>query len=116
MNFWTGYFAAKALSGDGGKDGFIIPFEVLFISGAVGITSESWWAFGGTMLAFLVILSIRQLAWIFIVIMSLGWGTLGYELGKSFSHGMGAPIVVGGVFFLVSLGSHASGLEDFDGQ
>ncbi len=116
MGFWSGYFTAKALSGDSNNNGgcilCVLPFlEVFIISGEFGKSCHSWWVFGGCLLGMLILLSIRPFAMAFSLVMSAAWGYDVYSMMAEFSDDIGARVVLGIIAFFIVLGSHLVALD-----
>lgn len=88
-------------------------FEVLFISVAVGLTTQSWWIFGGVLFGMLIMTWVRKLAIVLTVILTLLWTTIGFAIGFGF-WGWGAGLVLGILALLITAGLHASAIEWID--
>lgn len=113
MNFWTGFWVAKALESKPQENGgCLVPLEIIAISLAAGHFCNSWWAFGGALLGLFFILANSRLSTLFSITMSLGWGCVGFLIGSQLIHDIGAAVVLAIIFALIAFGSHVSFLED----
>ncbi|WP_447868307.1 hypothetical protein [Rahnella aceris] len=84
--------------------------EIFIISAVCGFVGSSWWAFGGSLILLFIILSVKVLSQIFMVVLSLGWGLVGYGIGSVFGS-VGAMVVLSVIGFICGLGLHLSGLQ-----
>lgn len=90
--------------------------QITLLSIGLGIYFKSWWVFGGTILGFLIGLNIKPLAVIICILLSVGWGLVGYGIGLLFESNP-ASIVLAIIGLLSGLGTNFSGLqwvEDID--
>lgn len=92
------------------KNSNILFLEILLIAVAAGVEFESWWVFGGTLLALSVALYIRAVAIPFMVILSVFWGLFGYSIGVA-ADSIAASVVLGIIAFLMGIGVHFSALQ-----
>lgn len=84
--------------------------EIVVIAIAVGLWAHSWWAFGGALLGLFLALRVPVLALILVVLLSAGWGFIGWAIGTMFAN-LGAQVVLATLAFVAGLGAHLSGLE-----
>ena len=85
--------------------------EIAIIAIGVGIGSQSWWIFGATVLGLFITLAIPALTIALAILLSIGWGLIGYNIGNAFSDGMAAPLVLGAIGLLCGAGTHWAALE-----
>ncbi|MBU4348724.1 HNH endonuclease [bacterium] len=88
----------------------IIFNEIWIISIALGLYFKSWWVFAGSIVGLGIIISIEELAKIFIIIASLSWGCIIGGIGALIG-GSPAMIVLGVFGFLGSLSAHQFSLQ-----
>lgn len=91
----------------------VIFAEIFIIALAIGLNTESWWLGGGVLFLLAIMINFKKLAYIFSFILSIFWGMVGYALGSLFES-TGAMIVLGILAFMISLGSHLSGVEELE--
>jgi hypothetical protein len=79
--------------------------EAFGIAAAIGFEFQSWFAFGGALVGFFLLLSMnKNAATIFLAILAFGWGYIGYCLGDLLSNS--AAIVWGFLGLLAGIGCH----------
>ena len=76
------------------KQSGILMTEIFIIAVVCGLYFTSWWVFGGVLL----------------VLLSVGWGAVGYGIGSMFGS-TGASIVLGVIGLLAGVGSHLGALQ-----
>lgn len=85
--------------------------QILIVAVIIGIATESWqWAVG-SLLILLIALMIRLTALILVLLLSLCWALIGYEVGRSFFDPPYARFILTGVCFLVAFGVNRSDLN-----
>jgi hypothetical protein len=76
--------------------------EELFLAVAAGIAFRSWWVFGIAVVAAIVIERIRVLLGLLSLLLSLGWGVIGFQIGGGLMNLRGgAPVVLGALGLLL---------------
>ena len=85
-------------------------FEIILLSIAVGIGTQSWWWFGGIFLGSFIIICIPILNIIFSIFMSILWGVIGYALGEGIGAN-GANWVIAIIATLIAGGMHMGAIE-----
>ncbi len=88
-------------------------FEVLFLAVAAGLTTSSWWVFGGCILGMLIMTWVRKLAIVLVIILTLLWTVIAFAVGLNF-WGWGAALVLGVLALLITAGLHMGALEWMD--
>jgi hypothetical protein len=90
----------------------ILTGQILLVAIAIGIGTGSWrWGIG-SLLGLAVALVIKPAAILLIMLLSLGWGIVGYEVGTSFDSA-GARYILASVGFIVGLFVNSCGLAPF---
>ena len=92
------------------KQSGILMTEIFIIAVVCGLYFTSWWVFGGVLLGLIIGLFIPQVAIPFIILLSVGWGAVGYGIGSMFGS-TGASIVLGVIGLLAGVGSHLGALQ-----
>ena len=87
----------------------ILWFEQLLFSALYGIAFRSWLVFGVMFLGSFWMLNGRRGTVHMIYAMSLLWGFIAFSIGYSISWGWAAAL--GGLFFLVGIMAHLTGLK-----
>ena len=87
----------------------ILFLEVLIVSAVIGFVLTSWIYFGLSIFVMMFCLLFRPLAVLLSLVISIGWGIIGYLIGTLFSHD--ASIVLGIIGLLSGLGMHMSAIQ-----
>lgn len=87
-----------------------LAFEEFIITAAAGVITMSWWIFGSSLLAFLVISWIRPLRNVLYFILTLAWGAVGWWLG-TLTGSIGASAVFSILALLITGGLHIGASE-----
>lgn len=85
--------------------------ELVVIALCAGGATKSWYWGGGTFLALTASLAIKPLRILLILILSAGWGALGYLVGLGVGKEAAAGVVCGGIASIVALGCHLAATE-----
>lgn len=88
----------------------VLMIEIMIISIGFGLFTQSWWGFGGILIALMMSMHIPFIAIPLMVVLSVGWGIIGYGIGSLFGS-TGASVVMGGIAFLAGIGTHMAALE-----
>ena len=91
----------------------IIYGEIFVIVLAIGLKTESWWWGGGIFFLLIILINIKKFVYIFSIVFSIFWGMVGYAIGSLFES-MGAMVVLAILGFMISLGTHLSGIEEME--
>lgn len=91
---------------------FILSFEILIFSIALGLGFKSWYVFGASILLLSLFISNTYLSIAFSFLMIVGWGFIGYLIGSVFG-GIAPKIVLSILAFVTSIGIHFSAVEHF---
>jgi hypothetical protein len=84
--------------------------EIAIIAIGIGLITQSWWWGGGIFIGFIIALFIKPIAIFLMIVLSIGWGVVGYAIGAAFDS-TGAMIVLSILGFLAGAGLHFSALE-----
>jgi|SRR5690606_7718636 len=84
--------------------------EILIISIISGLYWDSWLIFGSLLFSLIIFLTIKPLAIILCIFLSLSWAIIGFFIG-SFFNSTSASIVMSLIGFFASLGIHLSALN-----
>ncbi|WP_217511854.1 hypothetical protein [Vibrio metschnikovii] len=84
--------------------------EMTIISIVIGLYAQSWWIFGITLAGLIIALFIPIIAIPLMVVLSIGWGIIGYGIGALFGS-TGASVVIGIIGFVAGIGVHFSALQ-----
>jgi hypothetical protein len=87
----------------------LVYFEIFAIAALVGWYQTSWYYFGGALIGLVILLMIPFVNLLLAVAFAVGWGFLGYSIGKLISQD--ASYVIGGILFLSGLGVHMAAIE-----
>ena len=84
--------------------------EIFIISSGLGLYTQSWWIFGTTFIGLIIALFIPAIAIPLMIILSIGWGIIGFGIGAIFGS-TGASVVLGIIGLLAGLGVHFAALQ-----
>jgi hypothetical protein len=85
-------------------------FQILIVAIVAGVYKESWLVFGGAFLGLMLVLMIPVIGKIVGLALAGAFGGIGYILGNEW-WGQEAGYVVGGLFFMISLGASFGGID-----
>lgn len=86
-----------------------ISIELFLIPVIIGFSLHSWIAFGISLVVMFVLFLNRKIAPILSIVLSLGWGVIGYGIGHIFN--LSASIVLCILFFILTYGLHLSAMK-----
>lgn len=87
----------------------IIAMEIFIIASFAGWYYKDWFVFGGVLIGLIVAMYTPIINILLALILSVGWGGIGYFLGILMSQD--AAYVIGGLALLSGLGIHLAAIE-----
>jgi hypothetical protein len=87
----------------------IIAIEIFIIASFTGWQYKDWYVFGGVFLGLIIAMYIPIINILLALVLSIGWGGIGYFLGNLLSQD--AAYVIGGLALLAGLGVHIAAIE-----
>ncbi|QPA33420.1 hypothetical protein [Thermaerobacillus caldiproteolyticus] len=85
--------------------------EIFIISVILGAMTHSWWVFGVCFIGLIACIWFEKTAFYLAIILSIGWGILGFLIGLNWIDNTGAAVVLSILGLLCGLGVHMAGLE-----
>ncbi|WEG14179.1 hypothetical protein PU629_07380 [Pullulanibacillus sp. KACC 23026] len=93
------------------QQGFsFLTFEIFVVSVVLGFTSHSWIVFGISLIIFFLFMINRYGLPFLAIFLSLGWGFIGFDLGRTFNSAP-AAIVLAFLLLIISLALHKSAIN-----
>lgn len=86
--------------------------QCLLLAASIGFALKSWWAFGASLLLFVVLTMVRSLRYVTAVGLSILWAGVGWEAGRG--RDLAMSIVLAIVFFVVAIGINFTAAMAFD--
>jgi len=85
--------------------------ELCLIAAGTGIATHSLAWGGGTLLGLVAALAVKPLRILLVLLLCLGWATVGYAIGHHLGHGIPAGVVIGIITLIVALALHRGATE-----
>jgi hypothetical protein len=84
--------------------------EILVVSAILGFSTRSWIIFGASLVILYALLFIKATAPILGILLSIGWGYIGFYFGRAWS-GLTAAIILMIIAFIITIGIHIAAID-----
>lgn len=92
------------------KNNNILEWEVIIISGAIGLNYKSWWIGGSALFVLMILTRVKALKTFFCLAFTVCWAMIGYFIGNMVEN-KATAVIFGIIAGFLSLGIHITAFK-----